>query len=129
MLRMFFLELPSILEVLKVGTLLANILCFCGVFYGRQIYDREDMNPRRVHLFSITFIVIFLLYLSSMTIFSIYLLFIGHFFYASLFLFFITSPFIIGVLGNNFDRAKIYFNLQLFILFLSLLVLVFLLEN
>jgi hypothetical protein len=99
----------------KYIAILANLVFFVTVFYGKLIYNKK-FKARRVHYLMVTFGLTMVVYYPLLLIYSIAFMLNNKPLYALACLSFIASPYIIGIFGNNYDRAKTYFNIQLVLL-------------
>ena len=87
-------------------------LCAAGFSYGLFIYNKR-FNPLRIHLFSVTLVVLMLAYLLLCAGFSFYCFYWGKPSAGILCLVSLLTPFIIGVTGNRYSRAKLFFAAQI----------------
>ena len=109
---------------LKGAAVAANCLFFAGVYYGRVIYNKK-FKGRRIHNLAVGLGASMGIYLIILIYYMVSFLLGKYYLKSGVCLFFIVSPFTIGLFGNNYDKAKTYFNIQLLFLALSLLFIVF----
>jgi len=110
--------------IFKGLAIFSNLLFFAGIYYGKIIYNKK-FRAKRVHYLTVGVAVGMIVYLIILIYYIAGFILVKDFIKSAVCLLFLTSPFLIGVYGNNYDKAKTYFNIQLGLLALSLLFLVF----
>jgi uncharacterized membrane protein len=103
----------------KIIGIISNSLFFSFVLYAGLIYDKK-FHAKKNHYLAVFMTINMIIYYLFM-LFSAFAFFLEQEFINSfLCLFFIISPYLIGIYGNDYDKAKWYFCIQLFILLGSL---------
>jgi hypothetical protein len=109
------------LLIILVG---ANTLCLSGFYYAKIVYNKK-FNPLTMHYFSVALVVSFLVYLLMALFFSVFYLMNGNIIWGLFFLAALVNPFVIGILGNNYNKADRYYSTQIFFFALSLFFFIF----
>lgn len=95
-----------------------TVLCAAGFCYGMLVYNKK-FNPLKMHRFSVTLVVLLLVYLLFCLFFSVYCFLSGNTIPAIVCAVSMLAPFIIGVSGNGYSRAKLFYSIQIIALITS----------
>ncbi|MCL2155674.1 MAG: hypothetical protein FWH53_08425 [Leptospirales bacterium] len=103
----------------KIIGIISNSLFFSFVLYAGLIYNKK-FNSKRNHYLAVFMAINMVIYYLFMIVCAFSFFLEEEFFNSFLCLFFVMSPYLIGIYGNDYDKAKWYFGIQLFILLVSL---------
>ena len=104
----------------KIIGIISNSFFFSFVLYAGLIYNKK-FHAKRNHYLAVFMAINMVIYYLFMILCSFSFFIEEEFSYSFLCLFFIISPYLIGIYGNDYDKAKLYFGIQLFILLGSLI--------
>ena len=107
----------------KIIGLISNFLFFSFVLYAASIYDKK-FSAKRNHYLAVFMALNMVVYYLFMSFCAVLFVFEEEYFNSFMCFFFIISPYIIGIYGNTYDKAKFYFSMQLFILLVSFVFLI-----
>jgi hypothetical protein len=102
----------------------ANALCLGGFYYAKIAYNRR-FNPQIMHYFSVALVVSFLAYLMLSLFFSVFYVMNGNLLAGAVCCAAFANPFIVGMTGNDYDRAKKYYIVQILFFISSLAFFIF----
>ncbi len=109
---------------LKGVAIAVNSLFFTGVYFGMKTYNKK-FRARRVHKLTVGLAVGLMMYILILMFYAFSFVLEKHFLKSAACLFFAASPFLIGISGNDYNKAKTYFIIQLIVLIFSLLFIIF----
>lgn len=102
----------------KYAFIADTVLCAAGFFYGMLVYNKK-FNSLKMHRFSVTLVVLLLVYLIFCIFFSVYCFLAGKSISAIVCAVSMFAPFIIGISGNHYSRAKLFYSVQIIALIAS----------
>jgi len=107
----------------KIIGLISNSLFFSFVLYAGLIYNKK-FHAKRIHYMAVFMGLNMVVYFLFMIVCAFSFFLEKEFFNSFLSLLFAISPYLIGIYGNDYDKAKFYFGLQLLLLVASFVFLV-----
>jgi len=103
----------------KIVGIISNSFFFIFVLYAGLIYNKK-FHAKKNHYLAVFMTINMVIYYLFMIICAFSFFLDGEYFNSFLSLFFVISPYLIGIYGNDYDKAKLYFGLQLFLILVSL---------
>jgi len=107
----------------KIIGLISNSLFFSFVLYAGLIYNKK-FHAKRNHYLAVFMASNMVVYFLFMIVCAFLFFLEEEFFNSFLSLLFAISPYIIGIYGNDYDKAKFYFGIQMLLLIASFVFLI-----
>jgi len=110
-------------EGYKIVGLISNSFFFSFVFYAGLIYNKK-FHAKKNHYLAIFMAINMVIYYLFMILCAFSFFLEQEFLDSFICLFFVISPYLIGIYGNDYDKARLYFGIQLLLLVASFVFLI-----
>ena len=107
----------------KIIGYISNFLFFSFVLYAGSIYNKK-FHAKRNHYLAVFMAINMIIYYLFMAVCAFSFFLEKEYVNSFICLFFVISPYLIGIYGNDYEKAKFYFRIQLFVLLLSFVFLI-----